>query len=106
MAKLIKNAFKAWIDTMPPGPAKLIVIGQIEVPTGGFKAKLVRAVPQGINPAILLLDVEVTKPTGIVTQAISRIDLRFEESPPLVRYTSVTTRLESDTVTCDVTETS
>lgn len=106
MAKLIKNEFKAWITRMPPGPPKLIVIGKLEVPTGGYSAKLTRAVPQGINPAILLLDVQVTKPTGNVIQVISRIDVRFEESPPLVKYSSVTVRLGSDTVTVDVTKAS
>jgi hypothetical protein len=106
MARLLKDTFAAWISRLPPGPPKLSVTGAIEVPTGGYSAKLVRAVPQGINPAILLLDVQVTKPTGNVIQVISRVDLRFEESPPLVKYASVTVRLGSDTVTVNVTETS
>ncbi len=100
MAKLL--TFKAWIDRMPGHQPKLIVTGQAEVPTSGWTGSLVRAVPQGINPNILILDARLQKPSGIVSQVISQVDLRFEESPPANQYTQVTVRLDGDQVTVKV----
>lgn len=49
----------AWINAMPPGPSTLHVSGTVTVPNGDTLVKLVRAAPQGFNPRILLLDLEV-----------------------------------------------
>ena len=63
MPKLLKDTFKAWIDAMPPAPPRLIgVTGEIEVPTSGWQAELVRKEPQGFNPMILLLEVHAQHP--------------------------------------------
>jgi hypothetical protein len=43
-------------DFMPPGPARLTVRGKCTFPTPGYTVTLKKKVPQGINPAILLLD--------------------------------------------------
>ena len=102
MATLLKSTFKAWIDKMPGGGPKLIVIGKVEVPTSGWSGKLERASPQGFNPDILILNVELTKPTGVTNPVVSQIDLRYEEAPPGRDYTQVTSRLGTDSVTVDV----
>lgn len=49
----------AWINAMPPGPSVLHVTGTVSVPDGNQVVKLVRAVPQGFNPRILILDLEM-----------------------------------------------
>lgn len=49
----------AWVNAMPPGPSTLHVSGHVSVPDGNKVAKLVRAVPQGFNPRILMLDLEM-----------------------------------------------
>jgi hypothetical protein len=102
MAKLLKNTFKAWINKMPGSQPKLIVTGKAEVPTTGWSGSLERAVPQGINPRILILDACLVEPTGKVNQLVSEVDLRFEESPPANEYTDVTVRLDGDEVTVKV----
>ncbi|WPO39447.1 hypothetical protein [Tardiphaga sp. 42S5] len=87
---ILKDTFKAWIDKQPPGPNKLIVVGKIEVNTGGWKATLKPAEPQGINPDILILQLATIEPTGNVIQVISTIDARYEQSPSARDYTDVT----------------
>lgn len=72
--------WSAWCDTMPPGPPRLHVRGKVEFTTGGYKAELVRAEPQGINPAILLLDLMITAPTDdVVTQPIDVQEVCYDE---------------------------
>ncbi|CAH1649989.1 conserved hypothetical protein [Hyphomicrobiales bacterium] len=85
------KGFKAWLDTMPGSDKALTVIGSVEVPTSGWTGSLAEAVPPGINPAILILDATLTKPTGIVLQVISTVELTFRKahSP---RYDSITIR--------------
>lgn len=65
-------------DFMPPGPARLRVQGVCTFPTPGYKVTLKRHVPQGINPAILMLDKTVKRPTGIEPQIVTRVDVKFE----------------------------
>ena len=72
------GGWRAWHDKMPPGPATLHVQGKCTFPTSGYKVRLVKAVPQGINPAILLLRKIVTPPTGIVLPVIQTIPVVFK----------------------------
>jgi len=65
-------------DFMPPGPARLRVQGVCTFPTPGYKVTLKRHVPQGINPAILILDKTVKRPTGIEPQIVTKVDVKFE----------------------------
>ena len=58
------SGWKAVSNRQPPGPATLRVTGKCTFPRLGYKVKLVKAVPQGINPAILLLRKVVTPPSG------------------------------------------
>jgi hypothetical protein len=102
MPTLLKDTFSAWIDKMPPANPRLIVTGEVQVPTSGWKVKLVRKIPQGINPNILLLDVEATAPHGTVSQLVTTIPVRYEEGPPEHDYTDVTVFAGSDQVTVKV----
>lgn len=63
---------------MPPGPARLRVQGVCTFPTPGYKVTVKRHVPQGINPAILILDKTVKRPTGIEPQIVTKVDVKFE----------------------------
>src|ERR1043165_2635814 len=73
----------AWINKMPGSVHQLYVIGTCVFPTSGWRAHLERAVPQGINPKILILRRIVTPPTGIVLPVITRVPVRYEELPPV-----------------------
>jgi hypothetical protein len=98
-----KSEFKAWLDEMP-GPGKhhtLHVTGKVTVPTTGYQVSLVEAVPQGINPKILILDVKKVKPSGPAGQMISHVPVKYDK-PNSPTYTEVTIRGDGDTFTIPV----
>lgn len=81
----------AWLDTMPGSPWTLHVKGVLQMPTPGYELKLCEHEPQGINPAILLLDLIVTPPDPdlIVPQVITEEEARFKKDTE-TKYESVT----------------
>ena len=64
-------------DFMPPGPARLRVKGTCTMPTPGYKLSLEKAVPQGFNPQILLLKLEIEAPTGKVPQVVTPTEVEY-----------------------------
>ena len=83
------SGWQAWHDFEPGGTPTLHVTGTCVFPTSGYKVKLVQAVPQGINPAILLLRKVVTPPTGFVLQVLTPVAVKFTLKTN-TRYTHVT----------------
>jgi hypothetical protein len=77
------GAWYAWIDKMPGAQKRLFVIGTCVFPTTGYQVELRRAVPQGINPDILILHKVVTPPSGVVLDVITSVQVRYEEFPPV-----------------------
>jgi hypothetical protein len=93
-------SWEAILDLMP-GPQRkptLRVTGKCTFPTPGYTVTLVRHVPQGINPAILLLDKIVTPPTGVVPQVITTIDVTPYVEQTEQRFTDVTILPDNTTV--------
>ncbi|MBR0713287.1 hypothetical protein [Bradyrhizobium liaoningense] len=89
MPVLLRNTFKAWIDHAPGAPPKLVMVGDVRVPTNGWRARLTKRSPQGINPKILILDVNAQELGGGAQEEITTISLRYEESPPQDDYGQV-----------------
>jgi len=83
---------EATADLMPPAPFSFRVHSRIEAPTPAFTAFLQKAVPQGINPAILILDVVLVKKPGTVIQVVTEIDADYEDKNYKGKYTHVTVR--------------
>jgi hypothetical protein len=84
--------FKAWKNMMPPiHSVKLIVTGEVTCPTTGWKVRLVEARPQGINPAILILQLVAKKPGGIVNPVLTAVAVRFDKAKG-GKYQQVTIR--------------
>jgi len=79
----------AWLDTMPPPPDGLHVVGEVEVGNPGIYALLCKRVPQGINPDILLLDLHLIQRPGGWPRVITVVPARFDEVPALHTYTNV-----------------
>jgi hypothetical protein len=75
-----KCAWTAVHDFQPPGPATLRVTGVCTMPTPGYTLTLRRAEPQGINPNILLLNLTVEPPTGMVAQVLTPTEVVYEET--------------------------
>jgi hypothetical protein len=89
-------------NLMPPGPFHLHVRARVEVPTPGYRAHLKVAVPQGINPAILILDVVTTKLPGIWPQHVTDIDANYDDNRYTGHYKQVTVRYGRDSKTVNV----
>lgn len=91
------TGWRAVSNRMPPGPATLSVTGRCTFPTPGYKVRLVKAVPQGINPAVLLLRKVVTPPTGPRPAVLQTIPVKYEQKGG-TQYTHVTILPEGVTV--------
>ena len=76
---MICGNWKAWHSRMPRQPAILRVQGQCEFPAAGYKAELRRAFRQGVDPAILILDLVIIKPSGVASGGPTRQEIRYEE---------------------------
>lgn len=70
-------------------PSTLRVSGMPVMPTPGYTLTLTRAEPQGINPRILILNLERKPPSGIVTQVLTPTPVSYEEQSEQ-EYDSVT----------------
>ena len=89
MTVLLRNTFRAWIDRAPGAPPKLVMTGDVRVPTDGWQARLTKRTPQGINPKILILDINAQQAAGTAQAEMTTIPLRYEESPPQDEYGQV-----------------
>lgn len=95
----------AWLNKMPPGPTSFHVTGVVYLPTPGYDARLVVASPQGINPAQLILDLEVRPRPGIWPHVVTPVSVRYDQNPASVMYQSVLVREpDDDAVQIDVDE--
>jgi hypothetical protein len=74
---------------MPPGPATLNVTGVCVFPSHGFKVTLKPAVPQGINPFILILRKTVTPPSRPGAQIPEKVTAEYRQRAS-INYTHVT----------------
>ncbi|WP_137044601.1 hypothetical protein [Pseudolabrys sp. FHR47] len=104
--EVLKDSFRAWIDTMPMAGPKLYVTGDVVASTSGWRVSFAPASPQGFNPFDLIMDIVATPPTGQVLQVKTPIPLRYEEAPPRQPYTSVTIRYAGGQFTIGVGHTS
>lgn len=71
--------WKAWHDWMPGGPPTLHVVGKCCFPTAGWTVALQRREAQGFNSTILMLDLVVTRPAGLVAQVLTELDVSWIE---------------------------
>lgn len=92
------TGWRAVQDNMPPGPPTLTVTGRCTFPTTGYKVTLKEAVPQGINPRILLLKKTVRPPTGIVLPVVTTVKVTFVKKRATFKYTHVTILPEVKTI--------
>lgn len=99
--------FSAWINLMPGSDPKLIVTGKVETNASNMHPKLKEAVPQGINPHVLLLTLTIDQTGDLGTQDISYRPARFEKPAERGQYTQVQISFDGEScLTLDVTEAS
>lgn len=81
--------FSAWINVMPPSPSNIIVAGKVETKMGNLLPKLTERVPQGINSAILILDLTIEQDGEFGTTDVVMRDARFEKLAERGQYQTV-----------------
>jgi hypothetical protein len=86
-------------NLQPPLPGSLYVRARVSVPNPGCTATLKRAVPQGINPKILILDVVVKQRPGIWPQLVVDVDADFIDRRFGGKQTHVTVRFGRESKT-------
>ncbi len=97
--------WSAWINLMPGTEHKLIVVGKVETNASNLVPVLREAVPQGINPEILILDLTIEDNGSIGTPAVGFRSARFEKPAEKGQYESVVIRHEGEIIeTIPVTE--
>jgi len=79
----------AWNDLMPPKPNFFQVIGQVEVSNSGVVPNLSVRIPQGVNPTILLLDLDLIQLPGEWPQVMRWIQARYDQVVLEPRYQTV-----------------
>lgn len=82
----------AWVNLMPPGPPSFHVVGSVLAPTPGYEARMKPAVPQGINPNQLILEIELVPLPGFWPQVLTWISARYDQENYDGAYTEVAIR--------------
>lgn len=72
------ESWAAWNDLRPPPPNAVHVVGSVQVTNPGIDVKLTKTIPQGFNPQILLLDLELTQKPGMWPQVLTWKQVRYE----------------------------
>jgi hypothetical protein len=89
----------AWVNLMPGSDHKLIVTGRVLTNAGNLLPVLNEAVPQDLNPQILMLNLTIEQQGDFGTQDISYRDAQFEKPARAGEYTQVAISHEGDPVT-------
>lgn len=69
----------SWNNKMPPPPDDFHVVGEVVVPNPGVQVQLVERSPQGINPAILLMDLVLFQLPGQWPQILTTKQVRYDK---------------------------
>jgi hypothetical protein len=84
----VSGNWHAWHDWMPGKPPTLHVSGTVLTPCAGYTVTLKPAAPQGINPAIYMLDLIVTPPRQASGDVLTPVDVHYQEITSF-QYTEV-----------------
>lgn len=99
---IVPDSVSATVFSGILGPAVLRVTALVSTPTPGYQAALVPAEPQGINPNILLLNLQLTPPQGQVIQMPSTVLASYEDEHYRGHYSDVTLANGSQHITVPV----
>jgi hypothetical protein len=85
----LETEWAAWVNRMPPGPQSLHISGTVRMPHPGFAVSLVPRQPQGFNPAILMMDLEIRELDGMWAQVLTDMTVNYQEDPYRGAYSQV-----------------
>jgi hypothetical protein len=99
------NNWVAWEFNLRSNVRTIKVKGDVTFPTPAYTAILNKAIPQGINPTQLILQLIISKRSGIFPQVLTTQSVFWgdEDEPSLINYNSVLIQLpDANTITIDV----
>ncbi len=79
----------AWNNLQPPKPDDFHITGWVEVANPGVEPHLIYRTPQGINPAILIVDLILVQKPGIWPRVLVWKQVRYDEVPSFNNYAQV-----------------
>lgn len=92
------TGWRAWINAMPgTEPPRLLVTGEVTVPTGGWRVALTLGAIREIDPPVQEVILTLDPPSGFATQAIVTHEARGS-FPALPRYGAVIVRCGGDVI--------
>jgi hypothetical protein len=71
--------WNAWNDVMPPKPDHFHITGKVEVAHAGITPALRERVPQGIDPAVIILDLMLHEKSGPSIPTVQVKDVRLDK---------------------------
>ena len=96
------NDFRAWYYSEAKGESKIGVVGKV-IAIDGSSYTLVRAVPQGINPRLLMLKIKTEPYAGEFRPHIAYYkELRYDEISENCAFTDVHIEGEGSSFTINV----
>ncbi|BCG76537.1 hypothetical protein [Mesorhizobium sp. 113-3-3] len=99
MAAPANRKWKAWINVMPGASPAIHVTGEVETRAGNLVPKLKMTVPQGINPAILMLDLTIVKKGDVGTDDVAYRKVAYRKPARKGQYTEVDIFYEKSIIT-------
>lgn len=94
MAAPETRKWKAELNLMPISPRPLRVTGEVKTTAGNLKPRLKMAKPQGINPAILILDLAIVDTGGPGTTDVTFRPARYAKPAKQGQYQEVNIRFD------------
>ena len=79
----------AWIDRVAENEPRLIISGEVDLPTPGYKAEWRSGILDRAQPPTQRLSISFTPPEGIVAQVITPTEVSFTMPSPVLQYRSV-----------------
>jgi hypothetical protein len=99
------NNWVAWEFNLRSNVRTIRVKGDVTFPTPAYTAILNKAIPQGINPTQLILQLIISKRSGKSSQVLTTQSVFWgdEDEPSLINYDSVLIQLpDANSITIDV----
>jgi hypothetical protein len=89
--------WRAWVDLMPGAKQTLNVVGQVTVPSGGYRVWLERGGLQEIHPPVQQMILRAQPPSGGATGALVTHEVQAS-FPATANYGAVVVRCGSDII--------
>jgi len=96
-----KHSFRAHMKTVHH-KKHLVVTGKVQEPTNGWSVMLTKAIPQGINPKILMLKLNENPPKHAAGDIVTTYPVEYDDAVGEHHFTEVTIEAKGGSFTIPV----